>query len=182
MAEMIQSILAIGKQTADQATQKVDLNQILQVELEILQFDSFFKNQVKLTKDLGIIPTIEGRSIHFNQIFGNLIKNAIESMREKEVRELRVFSRAEDQSIVVEIADTGCGISLDHLPKIFDPYFSTKSLSVGGNGHGGTGLGLMSVRRTLQIYNATIDVDSVHGEKTIVRVKLPLTEKKATQS
>ena len=64
-----------------------------------------------------------------------------------------------------EIADTGPGIAQENLPKIFEPYFSTKET--------GTGLGLAIVHKVVEVHHGTIDVESTPGEGTRFKVTIP---------
>lgn len=180
MHDIIRTILISGRQNEDLSVQAVNLNDIIKTELKLLETDDFFKYQVRLTQNFRDIPTVEGVPTYFSQCFGNLIKNAIESMHGREKKELRVDTRLfDDHEIVVEISDTGCGISPENLPQIFDPFFSTKPIQATGDEPTGTGLGLASVQRMLQTYNAKIQFESKLGVQTLVRVKIPLLRKKS---
>ena len=69
------------------------------------------------------------------------------------------------EPVQVVVADTGCGVSPEHLPKIFDPFFSTKEM--------GTGLGLAVTHGIIQSHGGTIRVESREGEGTTVVIELP---------
>jgi signal transduction histidine kinase len=96
-------------------------------------------------------------------VFNNLFINAIQAMPNGGSLNVTISSEAE--LVKVEIADTGEGISTENLPKIFEPYFSTKET--------GTGLGLAIVKRIVDEHNGTIEVESKEGEGTKFTVKLP---------
>jgi len=72
--------------------------------------------------------------------------------------------------IEVRISDTGCGISKDDLPRIFEPFFSTK-------GQKGTGLGLAVIWGIIDNHNGTINVESEEGKGTTFIIRLPLSQK-----
>jgi signal transduction histidine kinase len=72
---------------------------------------------------------------------------------------------SEEDFVTVEVTDTGKGISDENLPKIFEPYFSTKET--------GTGLGLAIVKKIVDVHNGVIDVGSGLNEGTRFTVKLP---------
>ena len=73
--------------------------------------------------------------------------------------------------IEIKISDTGCGISKDDLPKIFEPFFSTK-------GQKGTGLGLAVIWGIIDNHNGTINVESEEGKGTTFIIRLPFTPQK----
>jgi PAS domain S-box-containing protein len=103
------------------------------------------------------------------QVFINLIKNALQAM--KPGGKLTLATERTEDFVTVTITDTGAGIPPNLIGKIFEPYESTKQ--------GGSGLGLMIVRRIIQQHGGAIDVDSAVGKGTVFRVHLPTREKRA---
>ena len=97
-------------------------------------------------------------------VFNNLFINAVQAMPNGGELEINVF-RAENM-VNVEVSDTGDGISEENLPKIFEPYFSTKET--------GTGLGLAIVKRIIDEHQGTVEVDSELGKGAKFTVKFPL--------
>ncbi len=115
---------------------------------------------------------VRAEEIHLDSIIGNLIRNAkdaledFESDRPKEI-EVTV-ERKDDETgsfITVEVSDNGPGIPEEHINEIFEPFFSTKPTS-------GTGLGLGIVKRLVQLYGGTINVESENGKGTTFTVTL----------
>jgi signal transduction histidine kinase len=102
-----------------------------------------------------------------NQVWTNIIDNAIDAMHGKGELRLRVYRQ--DDSVVVEIADNGPGIPPDVLPHIFEPFFTTKGVGEG------TGLGLDTVQRIVKKHRGDIQVDSKPGD-TRFQVWLPFAE------
>ncbi len=99
----------------------------------------------------------------------NLIRNALEAMEPG--GKLVIRSRKQDQELILEVSDTGSGISPENLPRIFDEQFSTKPE--------GAGIGLGSVKRTIErLHAGKIEVDSQLGTGTTFRIRLPLPEDK----
>lgn len=86
--------------------------------------------------------------------------------------DLNFCTRIDDSNkfIEIEISDTGCGIPQEHLSKLFDPFFSTKSAGEG------TGLGLSVSLGIVQMHNGTIDVKSKVDEGSTFIIKLPIGE------
>jgi signal transduction histidine kinase len=100
------------------------------------------------------------------QVFINIINNSLQAMQHG--GELRIGLRAAGEgTIVVQISDTGTGIDPEHIPRIFEPFFSTKD-----NGDG-RGLGLSISYRIIQNHGGRIEVESVAGRGTTLRVHLP---------
>ena len=94
----------------------------------------------------------------------NVVENALHAIPDRGRIVLRGLS-AGDQRVAIEVVDTGRGIDPEVLPRIFEPYFSTRT--------GGTGLGMAIVKRNIEANAGTIDVMSTPGQGTCVRVVLP---------
>ena len=113
------------------------------------------------------LPRACGFAGELNQIWGNLIDNALDSVPEKGLVE--VTAKHERGRVVVRVVDNGPGIPASVRERIFDPFFTTKAMGQG------TGLGLDIVRRLIRHNDATIEVDSQPG-RTEFRVGLPIAE------
>lgn len=100
------------------------------------------------------------------QVFLNLIDNAVQSMEEG--GRLTLKTRGTDQSVMITFADTGKGIPPANLQRIFHPFFTTK--------HRGSGLGLSIVQKIVEAHNGSLDVESTLGEGTEVTIQLPRKE------
>jgi signal transduction histidine kinase len=111
------------------------------------------------------VPTIEAYAGELNQVWTNLIDNAVDAMGESGT--LRVATRVEDGEVVIEIANTGPGMPPDVAARAFEPFYTTKDVGKG------TGLGLDIARRIIvERHRGQIIIDSRPGE-TVLRVKLP---------
>ena len=113
------------------------------------------------------LPTIKGFGGELNQIWANLVENALDAVGEGGSVELS--ANRERDSVVVCVTDNGPGVSEGIRDRIFDPFFTTKPVGKG------TGLGLDIVRRLVQRHNGQIELNSRPG-KTEFRVTLPITE------
>ncbi|MDW5265405.1 MULTISPECIES: ATP-binding protein [Acidobacteriaceae] len=111
------------------------------------------------------LPKVCGRVGELNQIWGNLIDNALDAVANG--GRVEVLVARENHSVVVRIIDNGPGIAEEVRGRIFDPFFTTKPL-----GHG-TGLGLDIVRRLVRHNDGAIDFESRPG-RTEFRVSLPM--------
>ncbi len=113
------------------------------------------------------LPSIRGISVEINQIWMNLVDNAIDAAPPR--GHVNVRAAREGNSVTVSVVDDGSGIPPDIRERIFDPFFTTKSVGEG------TGLGLDIVRRIVQWHNGDIEVNSRPGS-TEFRVRLPAPE------
>jgi signal transduction histidine kinase len=149
----------------DQApVQNVDIVKTLETTLTILNHK--LKHGVTVRRDYQKIPLlVNSFGSELNQVWTNLIDNAIDAMGGK--GELRVRAYREDDCVVVEIADNGPGISPAVEPHIFEPFFTTKGVGEG------TGLGLDTVQRIVKKHRGNIQVRSKPGD-TRFQVWLPL--------
>jgi len=98
------------------------------------------------------------------RVFSNLITNAIQAMPDGGV--LEISSTIDDDTVTVNVKDTGIGIPKENLEKLFQPLFTTKSK--------GQGLGLAVCKRLVEAHGGTIEVDSVVGKGSTFTIKLPL--------
>src|SRR6185437_653824 len=110
-------------------------------------------------------PKVCGFSGELNQVWGNLIDNALDAVPRGGCVEVSAIR--EDQSVVVRILDDGPGIPTEIRDLIFDPFFTTKPMGQG------TGLGLHIVRSLVRHNDGTIDFDTQPG-RTEFRVRLPI--------
>ncbi len=151
----------------DQApVQNVDIVKSLETTLTILNHK--LKRGVVVQRDYQRVPLlVNSFGSELNQVWTNLIDNAIDAMGGK--GELRVRTYREDGCVVVEIGDNGPGVSPEVEPHIFEPFFTTKGVGEG------TGLGLDTVQRIVKKHRGSIHVDSKPGD-TRFQVCLPLAE------
>lgn len=123
---------------------------------------------VVVNKNFGDIPEITCASSQINQVFLNLITNAIQAMPE-ERGTITLTTRNEEGGVAVDVEDDGAGIPPGVMAKIFDPFFTTKEIGKG------TGLGLSISYKIIQEHGGKISVESKPGQGTKFTVWLPLT-------
>jgi len=142
----------------------VDVVKSLETTLTILNHK--LKQGVAVQRDYKGVPLlVNSFGSELNQVWTNIIDNAIDSMHGK--GELRVRTYSDDRCAVVEITDNGPGIPEEVQPHIFEPFFTTKGVGEG------TGLGLDTVQRIVKKHRGNIQVTSKPGE-TRFQVWLPL--------
>ncbi len=162
-------VLAIKEYSfMDQAPlQNVDIVKSLENTLTILNH-KLKRRGVGVQRDYEQIPLlVNSFGSELNQVWTNLIDNAIDAMGDK--GELRVRTYRDDTCVVVEIRDNGPGIPPAIKPRIFEPFFTTKGVGEG------TGLGLDMVQRIVKKHRGNIQVKSMPGD-TRFQVWLPLAE------
>lgn len=144
--------------------QKADLHEGLDSTLTLLEHE--LNNKVRVIKEYGNIPPIECYPSQLNQVFMNMLLNAIESITDKGIIRIRTF--VNEHEIHLQIADTGVGIPSEHIDRIFNPGFTTKGVGVG------TGLGLAISYTIIKEHNGNINVESRPGEGTLFTITLPI--------
>jgi len=144
--------------------QNVDIVKSLETTLTILNHK--LKHGVEVDRDYQPIPLlVDSFGSELNQVWTNIIDNAIDAMRGK--GKLRVRTYRDGSCVVVEIADNGPGIPADIQPHIFEPFFTTKGVGEG------TGLGLDTVQRIVKKHQGSIQVNSKPGD-TRFQIFLPV--------
>ncbi len=131
---------------------------------------NLLKNKVDVRKEYGAISKITGSPSQINQVFLNLISNAVHAMPERatpNVITLRTMMENQD-TVRIEIQDNGSGIPKDVLPKIFDPFFTTKPIGQG------TGMGLSISFKIIQEHGGKIQVDTEANIGTVFTILLPV--------
>ena len=147
------------------SVQTVDVTEGLESTLVMLAHK--LRDGVEVVRRYGAdVPRIEAYAGELNQVWTNLIDNAIDAM--DGAGTLTVATRAAGDHVVVEIADTGHGMSSQVVARAFEPFFTTKDVGKG------TGLGLDIARRIVEErHGGGIDVESRPG-RTILRIRLPV--------
>lgn len=176
MARIVKTILTTGSRESGEAPVRLDMNEILRDQVELMSSDPYFKNEIRVELALEHLPVYYGVYVHFSQSFGNLIKNAADAMFDSPEKVLTISTAEADGAIVIRIADTGHGIPEDRIVKIFDPFFTTKPLIAEDGRPVGTGLGLASCKEMIESYGGEIAVDSTPQKGTCFTVRLPLAE------
>jgi signal transduction histidine kinase len=141
-----------------------DIHENLNTTLILLR--NKYKDRISIEKDYGDLPQIECFQGQLNQVFMNVITNAIDSIKENGTITIRTSKS--NEMIQIRISDTGIGIPDDIRPKIFDPFFTTKEVGKG------TGLGLSISHGIIEKHMGRIDVNSTAGNGTEFTISLPI--------
>ena len=145
-----------------------DINAGIEDTLSIM--NSEFRVGISLHKDLGDIPKAFCSQGQLNQVFVNMLLNAVQSIGSQ--GEITVKTWFADGKISLRFSDTGSGMNQEILPKIFDPFFTTKDVGKG------QGLGLTVAYDIIKKHGGDISVVSEVGTGSIFTVTIPVIEAK----
>ncbi len=163
--EIVRKLLMFARQMPTQKS-KIQLNKIVTDTLDLLK-NRLEQNKVKLVLNLlPELPLLTVDSSQMTQLVTNLVVNALQAMQSG--GKLHISTTSGENTLVMEIADTGCGIPLEELDKIFLPFYSTKPVGEG------TGLGLSVVHGIVSSHNGAINVVSKPGKGSKFIIELPV--------
>jgi CheY-like chemotaxis protein len=146
----------------------VDIRSVLESSIQMALHE--IENRARIVRDFGDVPPVEADEARLSQVFLGLLVNAGQAIPEGDGRShhVRVATRSDQVgNVVVEVSDSGVGIAPEVMPRIFDPFFTSKGLG------GATGLGLWIAHGTVRALGGDIHVASTLGEGTTFRVTLP---------
>jgi len=156
-----------SREAKDSHIDDVDLNEVINESLEA--FNLTEKScDIEVEKYYKKIPNIKGNRGELQQIFVNLLENAVDAMNKR--GRLNLSTSKKNGDVVVKVSDDGIGIPNENLKKIFEPFFSTKEVGKG------TGLGLYVTSMLVNKHHGNIDVDSEEGKGTTFTVRFPISE------
>ncbi len=141
-----------------------DINECIESAINIVWNELKYKSTLK--KDYGKLPRTKCYPQQINQVFINLLINAVNSIEEQGTITIKTWNK--DRSIWMIISDTGCGIPQERLSKIFEPFFTTKDVGKG------TGLGLSITYEIVQRHKGDITVESEVGKGTTFTIRIPV--------
>jgi signal transduction histidine kinase len=150
--------------TDDESVVDFDVDRSIDDSLELLRH--LLKDK-KVIKRYGDVGRMRGHAGQVNQVFMNLLTNAAQAVSGRDDATITVETRGDASTIEVRIQDNGQGIPPDILPRIWDPFFTTKDVGEG------TGLGLSIVHELVERHGGTIECDTRLGVGTVFTVKLP---------
>jgi two-component system NtrC family sensor kinase len=144
-----------------------DLNRILHDTLSLLTKQAQFLNiTVAMNCDPQLPPVMADKS-ELQQVFMNILINAVQAMRERGTITIIARQNAPDSSVEILISDTGCGVPPDKIGQLFHPFFTTKESGQG------TGLGLSIAYGIITSHHGSISVESEVGKGTTFKIRLP---------
>ncbi len=159
----------------DELTSSVDLRRVADSSARMAWNE--IRHRARLVKHYDEVPLVSANESRLGQVLLNLLVNAAQALPEgrAEQHEIRVTTRTDAEGdAVVEVADTGCGMSKETVTRIFDPFFTTKPVGIG------TGLGLSICHGIVSDLGGRIQVESEVGRGTVFRVLLPAGQESRT--
>ncbi|MFO7497321.1 MAG: ATP-binding protein [Desulfobacterales bacterium] len=183
-AAIVQDLLYLARRAVPDK-RAVDLNDIVQEYLKSPEYQKlhYYHPEVKTLTRLEARPLpISGSPMHLSKAFMNLVSNAAEAMPHGGTIEVatantyvdRPFrgydSVEEGEYVVLEVRDNGIGIAPENIERIFEPFYTKKTM-----GRSGTGLGMAVVWGTVKDHHGYIDVQSAEGQGTTFKLYLPVT-------
>jgi signal transduction histidine kinase len=148
-----------------------DLKQVIEDTLLLMEKE-LQKYRIGIEKKIEAVPLILAAGNQLQRVLINMLVNARQAMPNGGMVLLQLTSEDEGRTVTLAIRDTGQGIAPEHLPKIFDPFFSTKS-GPDASGKGGTGLGLSACREIIESHSGRIRVESSLGRGTQFIMRFP---------
>lgn len=165
MVRIISELLEFSRSTFT-AFEEADINKIVEDSAKAMETLAAKNKVVIIRKYCPDMPNI--RSGNLFQVFCNLVKNGIDAMSEG--GELELTTRYDSHTAIIEVADTGAGISEEVRKNLFEPFFTTKA-----NGQG-TGLGLAICKEIIDKYNGKISVENREAQGCTFTVAIPLVQ------
>lgn len=168
-AERIRDIAQVFRTSGRQPTSvesSLTVSELIDLSSRIALFG--FGPKVDIVRRVpSTLSRIAGDKGRLQQVFTNLFVNAAQAVSPGTACEIVVDARDEDDGVAIRVSDNGPGIAIDVLPRIFEPYFTTKAPNVG------LGLGLSLCRDIVQEHGGTLTVESTSSTGTTFRVWLP---------
>jgi len=172
MAVLVSNLLLFSRRSHQQIS-TINMAEELQSSLEFINYHLCSRRINVVTDFANDLPSVQADRQQLRQLFLNLLTNASDAMPEggtMTIRASRDTLANGAPALLIEFSDTGIGIEPEDMPKLWEPFFTTKPEGKG------TGLGLPICRRTVEEHRGTIDIESLPGKGTTVRIILPATE------
>lgn len=173
---IIKNLLTFSRQE-ELSFEKIDINEVVESAIALAGYQ-IEKSKIELVVKLEPrIPTLSGSTNGIEQIIVNLLLNAKDAIEDRMHKEeggdkgmITVETRLHPDRahVLLEISDNGCGIKQEHVPQIFNPFYTTKQSGKG------TGLGLSVSLGIAQAHGGLIDLDTTEGRGSTFRLVLPL--------
>jgi len=162
--EIVKGLLDFSRQS-EMTPQRVNLDDVISSTLALIEHQASFFN-IRVVRHVSPEPALVlGDSSQLQQVFLNIIVNAVRAMDEQGTLTI-VSARTEDGQVEVSVSDTGRGIPTDQIDRVFDPFFTTETGT-------GTGLGLAIAYGIIARHEGSIAVESEVGRGSTFTVRLP---------
>ncbi len=168
MRDIVRDLLTFTRSADEDRRGPVDVRRVLDASINVAWNE--IRHRARLVKEYGEVPAVVANEARLGQVFLNLLVNAAQALHVGDAAEnvIRVVTATDgDGRVVVEVHDSGPGISSEHMARIFDPFFTTKPVGVG------TGLGLWICQGIVSSLGGHISADNAPAGGAVFRVVLP---------
>jgi len=172
--DIVQNLLSFSRleKEGEEAYQKENCAVVLDRVLKLLSYRFKKKNVVLSQKIDDDVPAVWMKVNNIQQVFLNVVNNALDALEESTKREIRIEVHRKGEFVQVIVADSGCGIKQENIKRIFDPFFTTKPVGKG------TGLGLSVSQSIIKEHGGDIICESKVGKGTVIKIFLPIERRK----
>jgi two-component system sensor histidine kinase PilS (NtrC family) len=143
----------------------LNFNEMLNEILDISAHNESLPKGIQIFKDLNRVTVLRGNAAKMRQALLNIIVNAYQAMEKTERKRMDVKLHMDEKVILIEVRDTGVGISEENIHRIFEPFHTTKA--------NGTGLGLAITQKIIESHGGHIEVESQLGVGSLFRIVIP---------
>ncbi len=168
-AEIVKGLRIFSRLDEDDL-KKADINEGL--DSTIIIINNLLNNRIEVVKNYGNMPLVECYPGKLNQVFLNMLTNAIYAVNKKfgdsAGGQLTITTSANEKNVTIKIADNGTGMDEQTKKKLFEPFFTTKDVGEG------TGLGLSIAYNTINKHSGHIYVNSIINEGTEFIMEIPI--------
>ena len=175
-AKITNTVLGMARNRSN-SLEPTDLTRLVDESLVLLERE-LRKYRISVERQFDAIPLALVNGNQIQQVLLNLLTNARQAMKQGGRVIIKLGMDDSEPMVVLAVRDTGPGIPTDRLPRIFEPFYSTKE-GPDETGKGGTGVGLSSCREIVEAHRGRIRVASSLGKGTEFTIKLPLAEQRA---
>jgi len=168
-AEIVKGLKIFSRLDEDDL-KRADLNEGLESTMVIA--NNLLNNKIKVITDYNELPLVECYAGKLNQVFLNIISNAIYAITKRfgdsEGGEIKISTGVDEENVIITISDNGTGMNEQTMKKVFEPFFTTKEVGEG------TGLGMSIAYNTIKKHNGQITVNSELDKGTEIILKIPI--------
>ncbi|MFH1767871.1 MAG: HAMP domain-containing sensor histidine kinase, partial [Candidatus Omnitrophota bacterium] len=151
-----------------------DINHLINDTCKLIE-NRLADDGITIYKEHNPVPQIEANYTEISQVITNILLNSRDAIKEtyneaQRQGTIRIKTYEQDDTVIIETTDDGCGIAEADLAKVYDPFFTTKDIGKG------TGLGLYVVQQIIGRHGGSVNVSSKVAEGTTITIKLPITK------
>ncbi len=170
-AKITNAVLGMARNRSD-VIEPTDLGKVIEDALVLLERE-MSKYRISMEIELMDVPETQCNGNQIQQVLLNLLTNARQAMDAGGTIWVKLEHQADENMNVLTVRDSGCGIPQEELPRIFDPFYSTKA-GPDDSGKGGTGLGLSSCLNIIEAHQGRLKIESTVGIGTQFIIQLPI--------